>query len=107
MAITVNLSLTATTTDALAGTQLDQVPVAGTFAILAASSVADSTIAVTLGNVTIIDARPLPLRANGQPSVQDDQPLVIASLGGTRPVIAIVEVTAMVVFLIVVFEPAA
>ncbi len=105
MAITVTLSLTATTADALAGTQLDQVPGAGSFAILIASTVADSTISVTLGSVTIIDARPLPLRANGVPSVQDDVPLTIVSTGGVRPVITITEVTAMTSFLIVVFEP--
>lgn len=80
-------------------------PGPGTFLVIAASTVNDSTISITLGADTYVDARPLPLRANGVPQASDDVQFVVASPGGVRPVIAIVEVTAMSAYLIVVFTP--
>lgn len=97
--------MTASNTDVLAGTQLDQVPGPGLFLVMGASTVADSTIGITLGADTYVNDRPLPLRANGVPNAQDDVQLAVQSPGGVRPVINIVEVTAMTVFLIVVFTP--
>lgn len=97
--------LTASNTDVLAGTQLDQVPGPGTFLVIAASSVVDSTIGIILGTDTYVNDRPLPLRANGVPNASDDVQLVVTSPGGVRPVINIVEVTAMTVYIIVVFTP--
>jgi len=106
MAIQVNNTLTATNADVLSGSQLDQTPQAGTYTILAASTVADSTMSIILGQVTIINAQVLPLRANGVPSFVDDVPLIIGAPAGVRPIINVVEVTAMTAMVIVLFEPA-
>lgn len=103
--IQVNALLAATNTDVLAGTQLDQVPRPGMFRIWAASTVNDSTISVTLGQDTLINSVVLPLRANGVPDIDSDVPIQVPSPGGVRPVISIVEVTAMSALIIVVFQP--
>jgi len=98
--------LTATVADFLAGSQLDQVPGAGTFQILGASTVGDSTITVLLAQETLIDAQPLPLRANGVPLASDDPIIEIATSGGVRPIITVTEVTAMSAMIQVTFVPA-
>jgi len=107
MTIVVTASLTATNADVLSGTQLDQTPMPGTYTILAASTVADSTITVSLGGVTVINGQVLSLRANGVPSFIDDLPIIMIGQIGTRPVINIIEVTAMTALVIVLFEPGA
>lgn len=101
----VRTTLTADNTDVLAGTQLDQVPGPGVFTVFGASTVLDSAITITLGKDTLINAQPMPLRANGEPNINEDIPLaIIESGGGVRPVINVDEVTAMTAVLIVVFE---
>ena len=105
MTIQVNQTLTATNADVLAGTQLDQTPQPGTYTILAASTVADSTITISLGGVIIVNGQALPLRANGVPSLLEDVSLIIAAPAGARPVINIIEVAAMTAMVIVLFEP--
>jgi len=106
MAIQVTQVLAATNADVLAGTQLDQTPEPGMYSIWAASTVNDSTITVSLGGVTLINAQPLNLRVNGVPSLLDDPPLIIGAPAGTRPVINIIEVTAMSAYIIIIFTPA-
>ncbi len=104
--ITVTQFLTADSNDVLTGTQLDQVPLPGTFSVLAASTVNDTEITISLGQDTYIDAQPLPLRANGVPEAAEDYSQVTQSPGGVRPVIQINIVTAATVMIIIQFVPA-
>lgn len=103
--IQVRQVLAADNTDILAGTQLDQVPRSGSFTIYAASTVLDSLVTVSLGPDTIINAQALPLRTNGEPSLNEDAPIaVIDSPGGVRPVINVDEQTAMSATFVVIYE---
>lgn len=103
--ILVRQVLAADNTDVLAGTQLDQVPQAGTFTIWAASTVLDTLLTVSLGSDFLINAQALPLRTNGEPNINEDVPVaVLDSPGGVRPVLNINEQTAMSATIMVLFE---
>lgn len=104
--ITVLQTITADATDLLAGTQLDQIPEAGMFQIIAASTQADTLLSVTLGGDVIISNQAVPLRTAGVPDMSDDPAMVIASPGGSRPVIAVDIVTAATVMVQVQYTPA-
>jgi len=105
MMIEVRQVLAADNTDVLAGTQLDQVPGPGTFTVYGASTVLDSLITISLGQDTLINAQALPLRTNGEPSVNEDAPIaIIESPGGVRPVLNVDEQTAMSATILVIFE---
>jgi len=86
--------LTATNTDVLAATQLDQPGVPGVYTIFAASDVADSTITVTLGGRTITTGAVMVERANSEIRENEDPFFQMLSQTGGRPVISVVEVTA-------------
>ncbi len=103
--IQVRQVIAADNTDVLAGTQLDQVPLPGTFTIYGASTVLDSLVTVSLGQDTIINAQALPLRTNGEPSLNEDAPIaLIESRGGVRPIINVDEQTAMSATFVVIYE---
>jgi len=87
--------LTATNADVLAGTQLDQPGVPGVYTIWAASTVGDTTITVTLGGRTIVNGAVVTLRANSEIRENEDVFFQLLSRTGGRPVINVVEVTAM------------
>jgi len=87
--------LQATTADALAGTQLDQPGVPGVYSVWAASSVIDSTITISLGGRTIVNAARVTMRTNAEIREDDDPVFQMLSRTGGRPVITITEVTAM------------
>jgi len=101
--IRVTQVLAASDTDVLAGTQLDQIPEAGEFAIIGASTQNDGTLNVSLGQALLIQAQALPLRVSGVPDLSDDPVMSLRAGPGARPVIAYVEVTAASVFLIIEF----
>lgn len=86
--------LTASNTDVLAGTQLDQPGVPGVYTIWASSTVGDSTITVTFGGRQLVNAAVIVLRANSEIRENEDGFIQILSRTGGRPVINIVEVTA-------------
>ena len=94
--ITDEQTLTASNTDVLAGTQLAQPNVPGVFTIFAASTVGDTTITVTLGGRTLITNGVVILRANSEIRENEDTFIQGISGVGGRPVISVVEVTAMV-----------
>lgn len=98
--------LTASNSDALAGTQLDQPGVPGVYTIFASSDVADSTITITLGGRTVVNAAVVVERANAEIRENEDPFFTIVSRTGGRPVINIVEVTAMNLRLVTRFLPA-
>ena len=94
--ITDEQTLTASTPDVLAGTQLAQPNVPGVFTIFACSTVGDTTITVTLGGRTLITNGVVILRANSE--IRENEDTFIQGISGTggRPVITVTEVTAMV-----------
>lgn len=104
--ITVEEVLTATDSDFLAGTQLDQPGVPGVYTIWAASTVGDSTMTITLGGRLITNAAVIILRANSEIRENEDNFWQMLSLTGGRPVINVIETTAMSARIRVKFLPA-
>lgn len=86
--------LTASNTDVLAGTQLDQPGVPGVYTIWVASTVVDTTVTITLGGRTIVSGAIVVLRANSEIREDEDPFFQVLSRTGGRPVINIVEVTS-------------
>jgi len=95
VSVQVRAVLTATNADVLNGTDLENLPGAGFMAVLAASTVADTTMTIT-GRGFEVPVRniPLPLRANGQPSEADDTPVAFFVPAGGKVLVGITEVTA-------------
>jgi len=104
--ITVENTLSASNADFLAGTQLDQPGVPGVYTIWAASTVGDTTITITQGGRTVVDGAVVTLRANSEIRENEDTFFQMLSRTGGRPVINVVEVTAMVCRVRVKFLPA-
>ena len=86
--------VTATVADLLAGTQLDQPGVPGVYTVWAASTVGDSTITVSLGGRTLVNAAVIVLRANSEVREDQDTFFQVLSRTGGRPVILVTEVSA-------------
>ncbi len=87
--------LTASNTDVLAGTQLDQPGVPGVYTIWLASTVGDSTVSISLGGRRVVNNAVVVLRANSEIRVNEDPFFTVLSRTGGRPVISVTEVTAM------------
>lgn len=87
--------ISATTADVLAGTQLDQPGVPGVYTIWLASDVADTTVSITLGGRTVVNNVRTVQRAVSEIRENEDPFYQMVSRTGGRPVIAIVETTAM------------
>jgi hypothetical protein len=98
--------LTATTTDVLAGTQLDQPGVPGVYTIWAVSDQVDSSISITLGGRTIINAGIMVQRTGSIIQELEDPYFQMVSRGAGRPVIAVTEVTAAIMRIRTKFIPA-
>jgi len=92
--ITVESVITASNTDFLAGTQLDQPGVPGVYTIWFASTVGDTTVSITLGGRTITQDAVMILRANSEIRENEDPFYQVLSITSGRPVINITEVTA-------------
>lgn len=104
--ITDEQTLQASVADVLAGTQLDQPGIPGVYTVWAASTVGDSTITITLGGRTVVNAAVIVLRANSEIRENEDNFFQILSRTGGRPIIAVVEVTAMTLRIRTKFLPA-
>lgn len=98
--------LTATNTDVLSGTQLDQPGVPGVYTIWCSSTVGDTTITITLGGRTIVNAAVVILRANSEIRENEDPFFQLLSRTGGRPVINIVEATTAIIRVRTRFLPA-
>jgi len=98
--------LTASVADVLAGTQLDQPGVPGVYTMWLASTVGDSTVTISLGGRTITNAAVVILRANSEIREDEDTFFQVLSRTGGRPVINVVEVTAMTLRVRTKFLPA-
>ncbi len=104
--ITDEQTLTASNTDVLAGTILDQPGVPGVYTIWLSSTVGDSTVTVTLGGRTIANQAVVILRANSEIRENEDPFFQMLSRTGGRPVINVVEVTAATIRVRTRFLPA-
>lgn len=104
--ITVERVLTASVTDFLAGTQLDQPGVPGVYTIWAVSDQVDTTITIALGGRTVTDASVVVQRTQSIIAEDQDPRFQMVSVTAGRPVISIVEVTAAIIRVRVVFIPA-
>jgi len=104
--ITDEQSLTASNTDVLAGTQLDQPGVPGVYTVWCASTVGDTTVSITLGGRTIVNGAIVVLRASSEIRENEDTYFQMMSQTGGRPVINITETTSMVCRVRVKFLPA-
>jgi len=98
--------LTATNTDVLAGTQLDQPGVPGVYTVWIASTVADTTVSISLGGRTIVNNAVVPLRANAEIRENEDNFYQMVSVTASRPVINVTEVTAASIQVRTIFLPA-
>jgi len=105
--ITVEETLQATDADFLAGSQLDQPGVPGVYTIWLASTVGDTTVTISLGGRTVTNAAVVTLRANSEIRENEDTFFQVSSPTGGRPVINVVETTAMICRVRVKFLPAA
>ena len=103
--ITVESVLTASNSDFLAGTQLDQPGIGGVYTIWLASTVGDSTVTITLGGQQITTNAVIVLRANSEIRVDEDTFFQMGSVTGGRPVINVTEVTAASIRVKVIFLP--
>jgi len=104
--ITVESVLTASNTDFLAGTQLDQPGVPGVYTVWLASTVGDTTVSISQGGRLITDQAVVTLRANSEIRENEDTFYQMISPTGGRPVINITEVTAASIRVRVKFIPA-
>lgn len=98
--------LTASNTDVLAGTQLDQPGVPGVYTTWIASDQVDTTVTISLGGRSITDAAVVVQRAVSEIRENEDPFFQVLSRTGGRPVIAIVEVTAAIIRVRTRFLPA-
>lgn len=103
--VTVEDVITASNTDFLAGTQLDQPGVSGVYTIWIASTVGDTTVTITLGGQTVTNGAVAVLRANSEIREDQDPFWQMLARGVGRPVIAITEVTAASIRVRVKFLP--
>lgn len=87
--------IAATTADFLAGTQLDQPGVPGVYTVFVASDVGDTSITITMGGRQITNLAIAILRANSEIRENEDAYFQMFSPGLGRPVINIIETTAM------------
>lgn len=104
--ITVERIIAATTSDFLAGTQLDQPGVPGVYTCWLVSDVADTTVTIALGGRQIVNAAAVILRTSSEIRADQDNFYQMLSRTGGRPVITVTEVTAMQCRVRVIFIPA-
>lgn len=99
---------TASETDVLRDTDLRQAPGAGAIGFWAASDVADSTISIRVGGISLINAQVVPDRGTNAP-IQENQEAATAmapTVGGELLQVDVVEVTAMNMRLVAIFVAA-
>lgn len=103
--IVVTQTFTSDDTDALSGTDLENAPSAGVYAIWAASTQQDTLMEVSTQGVIPAKTVTLPKRTDGEPNMQDDMPVVVAVRSGTKVTISIDIVTGATVTLKTMFTP--
>jgi len=96
---------TATETDVMRDTDLRQAPGRGAIGFWAASDVADSTISIRIGGISLINNQVVPDRGTDAPINENDQAptAMTPTIGGELIQVDVVEVTAMNMRLVAVF----
>ncbi len=99
---------TATETDVLRDTDLRQAPGPGAVGFWAASDVADSTVSIRVGGISLINAQVVPDRGTDAPINENDQAPTAMSptVGGELIQVDITETTAMNFRLVAIFVAA-
>jgi len=102
--IRVDRQLAATTTDALANTDLDRAPGPGAIGVWAISDQTDSLITVRIGGAQLASDIAVPTGT----LIDTDQPPIAMKgvMGGERVVVDVVEATAMALHITVIWLPA-
>lgn len=96
---------TAADTDALSGTDLEFAPGPGLMQIWVASTVNTATLTAVVGGDNIVRAQVVPLRTNGVPNVNEDEPQISAPVGGGEKIVLNIGGTTGTVHSIAVFTP--
>jgi len=105
--VTVERVITASDADFLAGTNLDQPGVPGVYTVFVVSDQVDTSVTITMGGRSITD-QAIAVQRTGSIILEDsDVFFQMISRTGGRPVISIVEVTAAVIRVRVIFLPMA
>ncbi len=96
---------TASEADVLRDTDLRQAPGPGAVGFWAASDVADSTISIRVGGISLINAQIVPDRGADTPINENDQAptAMTPTVGGELIQVDVVEVTAMSMRLVAIF----
>jgi len=96
---------TATESDVLRDTDLRQAPGAGAIGFWAASDVADSTISIRVGGISLINAQIVPDRGTDAPINENDQAptAMTPTVGGELIQVDVVEASAMNMRLVAIF----
>ncbi|KKL17301.1 hypothetical protein LCGC14_2486940 [marine sediment metagenome] len=96
---------TASENDVLRDTDLRQAPGRGAIGFWAASDVADSTISIRIGGISLINAQVVPDRGTDSPINENDQAptAMTPTVGGELIQVDVVEVTAMSMRLVAIF----
>ena len=96
---------TASENDVLRDTDLRQAPGRGAIGFWAASDVADSTISIRIGGISLINAQVVPDRGTDTPINENDQAptAMTPTVGGELIQVDVVEVTAMSMRLVAIF----
>jgi len=96
---------TATEADVMRDTDLRQAPGRGAIGFWAASDVADSTISIRVGGISLINAQVVPDRGTDAPINENDQAptAMTPTMGGELVQVDVTEVTAMNMRLVSVF----
>jgi len=97
--------LTATENDVLRDTDLRQAPGPGAIGFWAASTVSDSTIAIRVGGISLINNQVVPNRGTNAPINENDQAptAMTPTVGGELIQVDVIEVTAMEMRLVAIF----
>jgi hypothetical protein len=81
---------TAADSDALSGTDLERTPGPGLLEIFVASTVNTATITLVVAGENVVRAQVIPLRTNGVPNINEDEPMAqIPVIGGEKVVVTL------------------
>lgn len=96
---------TAADTDALSGTDLEFAPGPGLLQVWVASTVNTATLTAVVGGENIVRNQVVPLRTNGVPNVNEDDPQVAVAVGGGEKVVVNLGGTPGTIHTIAIFTP--
>lgn len=96
---------TAADTDALSGTDLETAPGPGLVQVWSASTVNTATITAVVAGENIVRNQVIPLRTNGVPNVNEDEPQISVPVVGGEKIVANLGGTTGTIHTIALFTP--